>query len=160
MYSQLPDQRPKAPADFLSRYQADNLHGTRTKVQQEHCACDNYKVILLMCEQLMLIDRMQKEDVLAIIRHDLETGPAVPLPLYRPEAPAGWWDDWTSDDFYTRTKTQIEYFAGDSFKVIYLMCMQLRHYDRLSDRHILAIIQEDMERHFVEEEALEEEDVA
>jgi hypothetical protein len=136
----------------LIEWEAHNLFCARSTVAIESCACDNYKVILLMCEQLMFLDRIQKEDILAIIRHELEAPHSADLPTYRPEAPQSWWDNWTSDDFYTQTDTKVEYFAADCFKVIHLMCMQFRHFDKLSNEHILAVISEDIDRHFVEED--------
>lgn len=152
MAYQLPNQRPRAPVAYLAQWQAHDLFCTRSKVAIEHCACDNYKVILLMCEQLMFLDRIQKEDILAIIRRELEAPRDVELPTYRPEAPQAWWDAWTSDDFYTQSETKVEYFAADCFKIIHLMILQLRHFDKLANEHILAVIEEDIDRHFVEED--------
>lgn len=100
----------------------------------------------------MFLDRIQKEDIVAIIRRELEAPRDVELPTYRPEAPQAWWDDWTSDDFYTRTETKVEYFAADCFKIIHFMMLQLRHFDKLSNEHILAVIEEDIDRHFIEED--------
>jgi hypothetical protein len=152
----LPNQRPKAPPAYLQDWSAARLTCTRTRVKQEYCTCDNYKVILLMCEQLMFIDRLQKEDILAIVRQDLKRRPANHMATNRPSAPSAWWANWSSDDFYTQTEARVEYFAEDCFKVIFLMCLQLRHYDRLSNKHILAVIEEDINRHFVEEDIAEE----
>lgn len=152
MAYQLPRQRPRAPAAYLNQWQPQDLLCTRSRVAIELCACDNYKVILLMCEQLMFLDRIQKEDILAIVRHELEKNLSVDLPMYRPDAPQSWWDRWTSDDFYTQTETKVEYFAADCFKAIHYMCLQLRHFDKLSNDHILAVMSEDIDRHFVEED--------
>lgn len=148
----LPNQRPRASVSYLASYRSNDPFYTRSEIAIEYCTCDNYKVILLMCEQLMFLDRMQKQDIIAIVRQDLKTACGVEFPVYRPEAPDSWWDAWTSDDFYTQTSTQLEHFAADSFKVIRLMCLQIRHFDRLTDDAILAVIEEDIDRHFLEED--------
>lgn len=67
----LPKHRPKAPKKFDQEWTSDDNH-TRSKVEVEHYACDCFKVILSMCEQLMHFERLQKEDILAVIKSDIE----------------------------------------------------------------------------------------
>ncbi len=64
-------RRPQAPKGFFESWTSDDEY-TRTKVATEYCACDCLKVILLMAEQLMTIERLQKADVLAMIKSDLD----------------------------------------------------------------------------------------
>lgn len=66
------NRRPQAPKGFFANWTSADEY-TRTKVATEYCACDCFKVILLMAEQLMTIERLQKEDVLAVIKNDLDT---------------------------------------------------------------------------------------
>jgi len=66
-----PDQRPKASKEFWDNWTSDDFY-TRSDIKMEHCPSDCFKVILLMCEQLMMVDRLQKEDILAVIKSDLD----------------------------------------------------------------------------------------
>lgn len=74
------------------------------------------------------------------------------LPDRRPKAPKGFMENWTSDDFYTRSKTEIEYTACDCFKVILLMVEQLMVIEKFQKEDVLAIIERDIERHLPEED--------
>ena len=74
------------------------------------------------------------------------------LPARRPKAPAKFLREWTSDDFYTRSKISVEYTACDCFKVILLMVEQLMTIERLQPEDIVAIIRSDIDRHFIEED--------
>ena len=66
-----PDRRPKAPKKFRENYTSDNTH-TRSKIEIEYYSGDCYKVILEMCHQLIEIDKYQPEDILAVIKNDIE----------------------------------------------------------------------------------------
>lgn len=74
------------------------------------------------------------------------------IPNRRPMAPKKFVDGWTSDDFHTRSKIEIEYYACDCFKIILLMTEQLMMIERLQKEDILAVIERDMDRHFIEED--------
>lgn len=71
MYKTLPDRRPKAPKKFMDNWTSDDFY-TRSKIEIEYSACDSLKVILLMVEQLMFIEKLQKEDVIALIKNDID----------------------------------------------------------------------------------------
>lgn len=71
MHNNLPDRRPKAPKEFIEKWTSDDFY-TRSQIEVEYTACDCLKVILLMVEQLMFIEKFQKEDVLALIKSDIE----------------------------------------------------------------------------------------
>lgn len=74
------------------------------------------------------------------------------LPLTRPKAPKSFMDNWTSDDFYTRSDIKIEYCACDCLKIILLMAEQLMGIEKLQKEDVIALIKNDIERHFVEED--------
>lgn len=69
-------------------------------------------------------------------------------PKQRPCAPKKFLENYTSDNYHTRTKTEIEFFAGDCFKVILEMCHQLIEIDKLQPEDILAVIENDIDRHY------------
>jgi len=71
MYDNLPNRRPKPPKTFMDNWHSGDSY-TRSKVEIEYTACDCLKVILLMCQQLMEIEKFQKEDVIALIKNDIE----------------------------------------------------------------------------------------
>ncbi len=114
----------------------------------EYCACDSLKVILRMCEYLMLTARLQKQDILAVVRHDITRLRITPK--RRPKAPSAWWRDWTSDDYYTRDPGLPPANAGAAFDAILEHCTQLMCCDGLSAGRTLALIESDIDRHFAE----------
>ena len=75
------------------------------------------------------------------------------LPKQRPLAPDDFDDKYTSDDFYTRSKIDIEYYSGDCMKIINLMVEQMMVIDKFQKNEILALIESNIDRHFPEEDA-------
>lgn len=133
------------------------------KILCEYCACDCFKVIARCCDRLVLSDRLQFEDILAAIKCELEysdkrvykgSGSRSPvrgrlgLPS-RKRMPRDFADNWTSDDNYTRT-TGNPCNAGEALRVIVMMAEQLVRWDGLTLPSILAIIESDLNRHYVE----------
>lgn len=119
-------------------------------MKPEYCSCDSLKQILLACGRLILVDRWQTEDILAVIKYDLSSTKSLASPRARPKAPKGYWGRWTSDDSYTRNGPPKMGSVGEALDVILHQCLQLRKYDGLNDGRILAIIESDIRRHFVE----------
>lgn len=148
-----PNRRPKAPAKYWENWSPDNRIKSRTEVEIEPCACDSFKVILEMCHQLCDIERMQNEDIYAIIKADLEQYggmlEGVIYPRQRPEADDDYWENWDSDNFYTATDIKVEYCARDCFNVILQMCIQIMEHEGLSVANVLAVVWSDLERHII-----------
>lgn len=71
MSYKLPKRRPSPSKKFEENWTSDDFH-TKSKIEVEHYACDNFKIILLMVEQLMVYEKLQKEDILAVIERDID----------------------------------------------------------------------------------------
>lgn len=71
MYKKLPKRRPKAPKEFMKNWTSDDFY-TRSDIKIEYTLCDCLKIVLLMAEQMMCIEKLQKEDVIALIKNDIE----------------------------------------------------------------------------------------
>lgn len=72
------------------------------------------------------------------------------LPNRRPIPSKKFVNEWTSDDFYTKSDIKVEHYACDNFKIILLMVEQLMEFEKLQKEDILAIIEKDIDRHFIE----------
>ena len=119
-------------------------------VREEACPCDCLKVILLMCEQMILVDRLQKADILALVRHAIRS--VEPGEGKRKKVAAKYWDHWTSDDYYTHSTIKIEARLADRLKIIVGIAEQLAYYDGLDQEQILVLIESDIDQHFVEDD--------
>lgn len=69
-------------------------------------------------------------------------------PDRRPAAPKKFRDNYTSDNDCCRTEIKTEYYSGDCFKVILEMCHQLIDIDKFQKEDILAVIANDIDRHY------------
>lgn len=74
------------------------------------------------------------------------------IPDRRPKAPKDYAKFWHSGDLYTRTDVHVEYYACDCLKVILRMVDQLMHYEKLQKEDVIALITNDINRHFIEED--------
>lgn len=120
------------------------------RVAYEYCACDCFKVMARCCDRLILEDRLQFEDILAAVKKDMEAPDRVhPVGESRPDMPSDWAANWTSDDNYTRTKGNPRN-AGEALRVITLMAAQLMQWDGMSEDNVLAVLESDLHRHYVE----------
>ena len=148
--------RPNAPQQYWKNWSNTSIEKSRTNVLIEPCMCENFKIILEMANHLCYFEHMQNEDIFAIIKKDLlKYGEkyATSTPKPRPTMPESYWDNWDSDNHYTRTKIQIEYCARDCFNVIVKSAIQILQYDGLTIDDILAVIWSDLERHIVWEDS-------
>lgn len=71
-------------------------------------------------------------------------------PLRRPKAPVSFDKIWTSDNMYTRTKIETEYYSGDCMKVIGEMIHQLMFIDKFQKAEVMSLIKCYMDEHIVE----------
>lgn len=119
-------------------------------VREEACACDCLKIILLMCEQMIFIDHLQKADILALVRHDVKA--LLPGEGKRKTVAGKYWNNWTSDDYYTHSTIKTEERLADRLKIIVDIAAQLAYYDGLDPEQILVLIESDIDQHFIEED--------
>jgi hypothetical protein len=128
--------------------------GLKSIIKVEYFAGDCMKVIGEFAHQLSDYDKLQNDEILAVVESDLKIKglPDQSKRSSRPRAPASFTKNYHSGNELCRSKVKREAMASSRFIGIYLMCEQLAKFDGLSSFQILALIKSYLDVHIIEVE--------